>query len=204
MARTVNENKRLERREAILKEAVVLFGETGYSNTTMSSLAKNVGITAGTIFQYFSSKEDLYFSAVLEPLEDIQKRAVSCLQQEESPDILIKNLVNEQFNYIYLYTNELRLIQSVLGQPTIFPELTRKVLKSTKQLTDKIERVYSQGQRIGLFEKNFSPKVVSRAYISLLNGVGLTLGQNIVHKPEWDGLKSHAYYLFAPLRTEKK
>lgn len=40
MARTVNEEKRLERRKRILEEAVVLFAENGYSNTTTALIAK--------------------------------------------------------------------------------------------------------------------------------------------------------------------
>ncbi|KQO18471.1 TetR/AcrR family transcriptional regulator [Paenibacillus sp. Leaf72] len=203
MARPVNEEKRLERRKRILKEAVILFAEGGYSNTTTAIIAERVGVTPGTIFQYFASKEALYYAAVLEPLADIQLKSLACLQQEGTPGALIKNMVKEQFNDIYSYTNELRLAQSVLGQRTRFPELTQKVLESIKVMTDAIESVYAKGQLLGEFDKSFSPAMISRSYISFLNGVGLTLGENIIHHPEWENLKGHAYYLFAPIQPRE-
>ncbi|ANY66065.1 TetR family transcriptional regulator [Paenibacillus sp. BIHB 4019] len=203
MARPVNEEKRLERRKRILKEAVILFAEGGYSNTTTAIIAERVGVTPGTIFQYFPSKEALYYAAVLEPLADIQLKSLACLQQEGTPGALIKNMVKEQFNDIYFYTNELRLAQSVLGQRTIFPELTQKVLESIKVMTDAIESVYAKGQQMGEFDKSYSPAMISRSYISFLNGVGLTLGESIIHHPEWENLKGHAYYLFAPIQPRE-
>ncbi|MGG4142448.1 TetR/AcrR family transcriptional regulator [Paenibacillus algorifonticola] len=203
MARPVNEEKRLERRKHILKEAVILFAEGGYSNTTTAIIAEKVGVTPGTIFQYFPSKEALYYAAVLEPLADIQMKSLACLQQEGTPGALIKNMVKEQFNDIYFYTNELRLAQSVLGQRTRFPELTQKVLESIKVMTDAIESVYAKGQLMGEFDKSFSPAMISRSYISFLNGVGLTLGESIIHHPEWENLKGHAYYLFAPIQPRE-
>ncbi|MBU5353306.1 TetR/AcrR family transcriptional regulator [Paenibacillus barcinonensis] len=204
MARTVNEEKRLERRKRILEEAVVLFAENGYSNTTTALIAKKIGVTSGTIFQYFSSKEALFHAAVLEPLEDIQKKSLASLQQNGTPAELIKNMVKEQFNHIYSYSNELRLVQSVLGQRIRFPELTQKVLDSIKIMTDTIEAVYAQGQSMGEFSPGFSPAMISRSYISFLNGVALTLGEDIVHHPEWENLKGHAYYLFAPSQHRAK
>ncbi|MEK5238165.1 TetR/AcrR family transcriptional regulator [Paenibacillus sp. FSL L8-0470] len=204
MARPVNEEKRQERRKRILKEAVVLFAESGYSNTTTASIAQSVGVTPGTIFQYFPSKEALFYAAVMEPLADIQVKSLACLQQEGTPGVLIMNMVKEQFDHIYFYTNELRLTQSVLGQRIRFPELTEKVLESIKVMTDKIESVYAKGQSMGEFNKSFSPAMISRAYISFLNGVALTLGENILNHPEWENLKGHAFYLFAPIQSKEK
>ncbi|WP_261807636.1 TetR/AcrR family transcriptional regulator [Paenibacillus sp. N3.4] len=204
LARPINEEKRQERRSCILKEAVVLFAENGYSNTTTALIAQSVGVTAGTIFQYFPSKEALFYAAVLEPLADIQVKSLACLKQEGTPGVLIKNMVEVQFNHIYCYTNELRLVQYVLGQRIRFPELTQKVLESTKVMTDTIECVYAKGQLMGEFNKNFSPAMISRAYISFLNGIGLTLGESIIHHPEWGNLKEHALYLFAPTQPKEK
>ena len=54
----------VERRKAtdkkIYNAAVREFGENGFSNTTLSNIAKKAGITPGLIVQNFGSKEDLY------------------------------------------------------------------------------------------------------------------------------------------------
>lgn len=204
MARPINEEKRQEKRSRILKEAVILFAENGYSAATTALIAQEVGVTSGTIFQYFPNKEALFRTAVLEPLADIRERTIASLKQDGRPMTLIKKMVEEQFSQIYLYANELRLVQYVLGQRVRFPELTQEILQSTKEMTDVIESVYSKGQSIGEFNKNFSPEMISRAYISFLNGVCLTLGESILDHPEWKSLKGHAFYLFGPIQNEDK
>lgn len=45
--------------------------------------------------------------------------------------------------------------------------------------------------------------MISRSYISFLNGVALTLGEDILHHPEWENLKGHAFYLFAPIQHDE-
>ena len=54
-----------ERRETILRIAHAAFLEDGYAATSMSSIAAKVGGSKATLYNYFSSKEEL-FSAVIE------------------------------------------------------------------------------------------------------------------------------------------
>lgn len=52
--------KRLEEnRRRILKAARKLVAEGGFSNAPVSAVAKEAGLATGTIYRYFSSKEDL-------------------------------------------------------------------------------------------------------------------------------------------------
>ena len=52
-------------RDAILKEALILFGEHGYDGVSMDMLARQSGYSKATLYQYFKDKEDLY-SAVMQ------------------------------------------------------------------------------------------------------------------------------------------
>ena len=47
------------KREAILKAAMELFGELGYDGTTMPMIADRAKVGAGTIYRYFENKETL-------------------------------------------------------------------------------------------------------------------------------------------------
>lgn len=47
-----------ERRLLILETAARMFQQRGYSGTTVRDLARQVGITSGSIFHHFGSKED--------------------------------------------------------------------------------------------------------------------------------------------------
>ena len=56
-------NKKIEiRREQVLKVAEEIFAQKGFHETTISDVAKKAGFSEGTIYEYFTSKEDLLFS----------------------------------------------------------------------------------------------------------------------------------------------
>jgi len=50
----------LDRRTQILRAAVTVFGERGYSQTTISDIAREAGIAHGTIYLYFRGKSDVF------------------------------------------------------------------------------------------------------------------------------------------------
>ena len=52
----------MDKKEAIFKAALALLTEQGFYATPMSQLAKKANVAAGTIYHYFSSKEELIIS----------------------------------------------------------------------------------------------------------------------------------------------
>ena len=57
--------------DRIYKAAIVEFGKNGYSNTTLSTIAKASGITPGLIVQNFGSKEELYRKIALDIMKSL-------------------------------------------------------------------------------------------------------------------------------------
>ena len=62
-----------ERRETILKIAHAAFLEDGYAATSMSSIAAKVGGSKATLYNYFSSKEELFSAVIAERCRDFQE-----------------------------------------------------------------------------------------------------------------------------------
>ncbi|MGM0845644.1 MAG: TetR/AcrR family transcriptional regulator [Bacillota bacterium] len=52
----------MNKRKAILETAVELFGEHGYAQTSMQQIADSIGISKGSLYSFFQSKEDLIIS----------------------------------------------------------------------------------------------------------------------------------------------
>jgi AcrR family transcriptional regulator len=46
----------------IIKAAITIFSQTGYTGTRIAEVARAAGIGKGTIYEYFRSKEDLFFA----------------------------------------------------------------------------------------------------------------------------------------------
>ena len=54
------------RKQEILDTALKLFGENGYEKTSITDIAKAIGVAQGLCYRYFPSKEALFDSAIEE------------------------------------------------------------------------------------------------------------------------------------------
>src|SRR4026209_21396 len=52
----------LPKRDAILRAAIDVFAERGFFNAQVADVARSAGVAAGTVYLYFSSKDDLLVS----------------------------------------------------------------------------------------------------------------------------------------------
>lgn len=67
MSRKVRpENEVLKVKQSLLDNALILIHENSYYNFTLRTLAKKVGMTAGNVYYYFSSKDEIYIHLVIE------------------------------------------------------------------------------------------------------------------------------------------
>ena len=62
------------RLESLFRAAAARFGEDGYSETTMESIAEEAGVSKGTLYYYFDSKEELFFELLRNWIEEFEDR----------------------------------------------------------------------------------------------------------------------------------
>lgn len=78
MARTVNHQQVTQKRREIADTAAQLFALNGYENTSVASIAREVGTSSASVFYYFHDKAALFraaFEQDLQMAEDIATRA---------------------------------------------------------------------------------------------------------------------------------
>lgn len=51
-----------DKKDRIIQSAVRVFSQKGYASATVADIAARAGIGKGTIYEYFASKEDLFFA----------------------------------------------------------------------------------------------------------------------------------------------
>lgn len=56
------ENDRGDKRPRLVDAACAVFAEKGYASTRVADIAKRAGVGKGTVYEYFSSKEELLFA----------------------------------------------------------------------------------------------------------------------------------------------
>ncbi len=67
-----SEKRKEETREKIVSAAVDLFSRHGYHNTQVMDIVKAVGMSAGTFYNHFKDKRDLFEQLTLESLESLR------------------------------------------------------------------------------------------------------------------------------------
>jgi TetR/AcrR family transcriptional regulator, transcriptional repressor of aconitase len=73
------------RREMILNAAARLFARRGISGATMADIAREADLSAGAIYRYFSSKEELVHAVFDDAIARNQELFQSTAQSAESP-----------------------------------------------------------------------------------------------------------------------
>ena len=57
------------RREEILKAAEKVFAQNGFYNSTVAEIAKESEFAIGTLYQFFTNKEELYYTMMIEKFD---------------------------------------------------------------------------------------------------------------------------------------
>ena len=70
-----------ERRQQILAAALAVFSQKGYHATSVSDVAALAGVSQGTIYWYFESKDELFQATILFAFMDFGEAALSGLEQ---------------------------------------------------------------------------------------------------------------------------
>ena len=78
------EQMREERREQILDSALAVFSRKGFHASNVSDVAAHAGVSQGTIYWYFSSKEELSDAAIMAFFTDFGAEMMTGLQEGET------------------------------------------------------------------------------------------------------------------------
>jgi AcrR family transcriptional regulator len=69
-----------ERRQQILSAALTVFGQKGFHSSNVSDVAAQAGVSQGTIYWYFESKDELLQALLVSLVDDIGKMAIGALE----------------------------------------------------------------------------------------------------------------------------
>src|SRR5690348_12665409 len=73
------------RREQILDAATAVFARAGYPNTDVQEIADRLGLSKGTVYRYFPSKQDLFFAAVDRGIRRLHEAVTAAGAAEADP-----------------------------------------------------------------------------------------------------------------------
>lgn len=90
-----------ERRETIMTVALEIFREQGFEAASMSQIAARVGGSKATLYNYFSSKEELLLEAMLNGAKNFAREVLALLEESGDFSIQLQRFVTSLLKVIH-------------------------------------------------------------------------------------------------------
>jgi AcrR family transcriptional regulator len=99
-------NKNVEKKAAILAIAEKVFVKLGYAKTTLDDVANAAQLNKATLYHYFKSKDEIFFSVIA----SVMQKAFTTLQQVLIQPKTAQNKIQLFFNQrVQLYVTQLKI-----------------------------------------------------------------------------------------------
>jgi AcrR family transcriptional regulator len=167
----ISKARRDARREQILAAALRCFSRDGFHQTTTSDIVRESGVSQGTLYLYFTSKDDL-IEALAEDRH--QNEAVLNTLAEHERDPLGGMLALLQLYFDYLADPDradvLRVGMQGWAEALRNERVRASVLEGISIAHSSIARVIKRGQRQGEFRRDIDPDAMARTLIAVFQG----------------------------------
>jgi len=93
------EANRAQKKAAFLEAAEKLFVQKGFENTSVEEIVRSAGLTKRTLYQYFQSKEDLFYAVTLKGARQLYEASVEAIGRGKTAreKIRLANLAHLDF-----------------------------------------------------------------------------------------------------------
>ncbi|HKG91608.1 MAG TPA: TetR/AcrR family transcriptional regulator [Gemmatimonadaceae bacterium] len=156
-----------DRPQEILDAALRVFAAQGYRQTRLEEIAEAAGVTKGTIYHYFESKEDLLLQIVEQKHAHAFDRLVELVREQNGPaSARIRLVVRKGFN---ISNAEFRDATCLLLQGVVqeCPEVYKRWLATGPVRGWQIvARLIEEGQATGEFRQDADAEVAARMLTS--------------------------------------
>ena len=157
--------RKAERPKEILEAAFAEFSRNGYASTTLDQIAERAGVTKGTIYVYFDSKEHLFISMVREVMQASLDTVHELFESHEGSTA---DLLHAQFSFIYQHIVEDKrrreVVRMLIAEAPRFPELADRYHEEIlRPCLDMLRQAIQRGMDRGEIRKSSivdSPQVV--------------------------------------------
>ncbi len=162
-------SSRIVKKNNMIKIAAKLFSQKSFHDVTMDEIAEKVGVAKGTIYLYFSSKDNLY----LEILEHTFDSIESLLEKEINTDFLAPDKLKKVLAIVINFYRENIDVLKILSRDETH------LIQEHQDLTEKWRRrrieLYEKIIEKGIKEGSFKTRNTELAALILYGAVGAVM-----------------------------
>ena len=162
--------KGVQTRARLVDAAKKVFEESGFLDARISDIADGAGLSHGSFYHYFESKEEIFREVAGALEEQLGAHSVvdSGLLDSSSGVSMRDRLTESNRRYLEDYRNEAR-IMGVIEQVSRYDDEVRAArLARQKQYTDRTETAIRRLQRQGLADRSLDPSIAAPALTAMV------------------------------------
>ena len=149
-------------KKKVLQTALNLFANYGFHATTTAKIAKQAGISEGTIYKYFKSKDDL-LGKLLEPiLFEIKDNFFATIDDSQSLEELVTFIVADRLEFIEVNFAFIRLIIQEVLTNWLAPQYYGAFFNGDNGMFDRVRELQSHYPEIN---QQLTPSQLLRAFV---------------------------------------
>jgi len=167
--RSLKERQREEREALILEAAYGVLLEKGYYEASIDEIAARVGISKGTVYLHFASKEDLVGAL----LEQQIVESLALVDQAISEETTVRARLEQIL--LHTYTG-LQKERQLLPEPTNIIGLSKGVIEKRVELqariaevTEHIASLFEEGKHTGELDPAVPTPIMVATFVALLS-----------------------------------
>ncbi len=187
-----SEKHKEQKKARIIKAAAQVFADRGFSGTVMADIADRAGIGKGTLYEYFDSKEDLFFAVFewfTQETEAAAKVSISALGGSVSERLAV---LSESVMQSWLEMKDLFTLVMEFWAASASSQMKQRFKGYFRQAYEDFRRIVAALIREGIEHGEFRENIVPESVAAALVGT-------------WDALLLQAWFdeTFDPLTTAR-
>ena len=181
----------MNKRETILKAALKLFVEQGEQATSMKWIAEEAQCGIGTMYNYFSSKEELINVLYLETKQNL---LISVFENNDSSFSVKMQFVSSWLSFIdHSIANPLEA--GFLQMYSHSPKISDKINEEVNKLLFPLFEIYEKGKKEGIIKDIDTLLLIVFNSGAISSSIGLnpnlsSQDRKVIVQLAWDAIKS--------------
>ena len=166
----------VEKRQLILQQAKELFARNGFGATSVADVARAAGLPVGSIYTYFTNKEELVRAIVEEGWADLRLRLHEALENASTTDEKMQLLVN---HFLPELLGDSDLITILLSEAVEYTRLEEKVEELVALFDRILAPVASTGPGLAGFSRTNLEAALLVYFLGVLDAVRISSASSL-------------------------
>ena len=178
MVKQTGLDEREQKRENIMKAALKIFSQKGFSPAALDEVAQEAGIAKGTLYLYFKDKEDLFCSTILNVIDDLANFLREHIDEKMGPIQVLESIAYHQLQFFSQNRDVYGIFQTLINDNLLcsHKRLFSLLLEKKQKLIDYETSIVERGKRKGVIRSDLKTEDIVISFDGIVTNAIRQLG----------------------------